>query len=62
MSQENVEVLRRGIDAFSRAAWEESVKLMDPDVEWHDAPDLPERRSTKAAKGFSRSGRAWRRR
>jgi ketosteroid isomerase-like protein len=41
MSQENVEVLRRGIDAFSRAAWEESVKLMDPDVEWHDAPDLP---------------------
>ena len=41
MSQENVEVLRRGIDAFSRANWEESVKLMDPGVEWHDAPDLP---------------------
>ena len=31
----------RGIDAFSRAAWEESVELMDPDVVWHDAPDLP---------------------
>jgi ketosteroid isomerase-like protein len=42
MSRENVEIVRRGIDAFSRAAWEESVELMAPEVEWHDAPDLPE--------------------
>jgi ketosteroid isomerase-like protein len=41
MSQENVELVRRGIDAFRRAAWEESVSWMSPDVEWHDAPDLP---------------------
>jgi ketosteroid isomerase-like protein len=41
MSQENVEVVRRGMDAFSRAAWEESVEWMDPDVVWHDAPSLP---------------------
>ena len=41
MSQENVEVVLRGMDAFSRAAWEESVELMAPEVEWHDSPDLP---------------------
>src|SRR5687767_3392575 len=41
MSQENVEIVRRGVDAFRRAAWDESVKLMALDVEWHDAPDLP---------------------
>ena len=30
MSQENVEIVRRGVDAFSRAAWEESVELDGP--------------------------------
>jgi ketosteroid isomerase-like protein len=41
VSEANVEVVRRGIEAFSRADWEASVELMDPDIEWHDAPDLP---------------------
>jgi ketosteroid isomerase-like protein len=41
VSESNVEILRRGIEAFSRSDWEESVGIMDPDIEWHDAPDLP---------------------
>ena len=51
MSQENVEIVRRGMDAFSRAAWEESVELMAPDVEWHDAPDLPGARLYQGREG-----------
>ena len=47
MSQENVEIMRRGVEAFSRADWEESVSLATPDVEWHDAPDLPGARRHK---------------
>jgi ketosteroid isomerase-like protein len=41
VSQENVEVVRRGIEAFARASWTESLQWMDPEVEWHDSPDLP---------------------
>ena len=51
MSQENVEIVRRGVDAFSRAAWEESVDLMAPEVEWHDSPDLPGARSYQGREG-----------
>ena len=51
MSQENVEIVRRGVDAFSRAAWEESVNLMAPEVEWHDAPDLPGARLYRGREG-----------
>jgi ketosteroid isomerase-like protein len=41
MSEANVDVVRRGLAAFNDKDWEKSVQLMDPDVEWHDAPDLP---------------------
>jgi ketosteroid isomerase-like protein len=51
MSQENVEIVRRGVDAFSRADWEESVELMAPEVEWHDAPDLPGARLYRGREG-----------
>ena len=51
MSQKNVEIVRRGVDAFRRAAWEESVSLMAPEVEWHDAPDLPGARRYRGREG-----------
>jgi ketosteroid isomerase-like protein len=41
MSEENVETVRRGVEAFARADWEESLRGLDPEIEWHDAPDLP---------------------
>ena len=41
MSQENVEVVRRGVEAFARGAWDESIEWMDPAVQWRDTPNLP---------------------
>ena len=51
MSQENVEIVRRGVEAFGRADWEESVELMAPEVEWHDAPALPGARLHRGREG-----------
>ena len=45
MSQENVETVRRIYDAFGEGdfarALEEGEPDFDPDVEWHDQPELP---------------------
>jgi len=35
MSQENVEVVRRGIQAFNANDWELALSFYDPDVEWY---------------------------
>ncbi len=37
MSQENVEVVRRGYEAFARGDIEGVLEIMDPDVEWAPA-------------------------
>ncbi len=34
MSQENVEIVREWIDAFNRGGLEESMHLLDPEIEW----------------------------
>jgi ketosteroid isomerase-like protein len=46
-----VELVRRGLEAFARAQWEESVQAMDPSVEWHDSPDLPGAQIYKGREG-----------
>jgi ketosteroid isomerase-like protein len=38
MSQENVEVFRRAIDAFNRSDFEAALALCDPEVEWVGDP------------------------
>ena len=45
MSQENVETLRRGLEAFSRADVEAALEVLDAEVEWYPAvqPMLGER-------------------
>src|SRR5437667_2559419 len=35
MSRENVEIVRRGYEAFLRSEWDEAAQLLDPDVELH---------------------------
>ena len=35
MSQENVEVVRRGLEAWQRDDLEAFLSVIDPDVEWH---------------------------
>ncbi len=34
MSEENVEIVRRWIEAFNSGGIEEAIALLDPDVEW----------------------------
>jgi ketosteroid isomerase-like protein len=40
MSQENVELARRGYDAFNRG--EVAFELLDPEIEWSEGTDVPE--------------------
>ena len=37
MSQENVDVLKRGMECFERRDVEAAMELLDPEVEWHPA-------------------------
>jgi uncharacterized protein (TIGR02246 family) len=41
MSQENVEIVRRVVDAFNRQDWVVWASLYHPDAEWHDPPEAP---------------------
>jgi ketosteroid isomerase-like protein len=41
VSRENVEVVRRGLGAFSRADFDTMRRLFHPDIEWHDQWELP---------------------
>jgi uncharacterized protein len=41
MSEANVDVVKRGLAAFNRGSFEESIESIHPDIEWHDTPDLP---------------------
>jgi ketosteroid isomerase-like protein len=40
MSRENVELMRRGLDAYNRRDVEAMLELVDPDVEWYAALDV----------------------
>jgi ketosteroid isomerase-like protein len=43
-AQENIALVYRGLDAFSRGDFDAGVKDMQPDIEWHLSfrlPDLP---------------------
>src|SRR5829696_2481157 len=42
MSQENVETLKRGFEAFNRGDINAMLEEFDPDVEWHTASDIPD--------------------
>ena len=35
MSQENIETVRRALDAFNRTDYQAALSVFDPDVEWH---------------------------
>jgi SnoaL-like domain len=40
MSEENVEIVRAAVDAFSRGNWDAAVVAFDPDVAWVETPSL----------------------
>jgi ketosteroid isomerase-like protein len=43
MSQENVEILRRAYAAFNRHDWDAALDALDPNVEWHQITQFPDR-------------------
>ena len=43
MSQENVEILRRAYAAFNRHDWDGALDALDPNVEWHQITQFPDR-------------------
>src|SRR3954466_15499745 len=42
MSQENVEIALRIFDAYTRRDFDAALALMDPEVEAHNPPEVPE--------------------
>jgi ketosteroid isomerase-like protein len=52
MSQENVEVVQRAIDAFNRDGTEAALAWIAPDVAWHDLPDQPDAEIHHGHPGF----------
>ena len=41
MSQDNVEIVRGFLEAFNDEAYALCLETIDPDVEWHPPPDIP---------------------
>jgi uncharacterized protein len=41
MSQENVEIVRRGYEAYESGGIEGIISFLDPAVEWRNPPDSP---------------------
>ena len=42
MSQENVELVRRSVEAFNDRDLDTVMEMCDPQVEWHTPPDIPD--------------------
>lgn len=40
MSEENVEHIRRGCEAFARRDWDATKEMYDPAIEWVETPSL----------------------
>ena len=41
MSQENIEVVRRILETWSRGDFDAALAMMDPEIEWYDPPQEP---------------------
>ncbi len=41
MSQQNVEIIRKFVEAFNRGDFASCLEAIDPNVEWYPPPDIP---------------------
>jgi ketosteroid isomerase-like protein len=57
MSQENVDVVRRAIEAFNRR--EMWLEDLDPEVEWIEDPRYPDAQTYRGRDGVERSIEKW---
>ena len=58
MSEPNVEIVRRGYEAFGRGDIGAAMELFHPDVEWHD-PDRPGGGTYRGHEGVLRNLEEW---
>ena len=42
MSQENLDLARRGYEAFARGDLDSAIEIMHPEIEAHDPPEAPD--------------------
>lgn len=59
MSQDNVETLRRGIEAFNRGDWEASLAEIHPEVKWHSPSGVPDAGVYHGHEGVKRFFAGW---
>lgn len=59
-SGQNVEVVRRGIEAFNRGDLDAALEYADEEIEWHDAPDMPDAGSYRGHDAVKRRWQAMR--
>jgi ketosteroid isomerase-like protein len=52
VSQENVEIVRRAFEGFNRDGPEAVTAFLDPEIEWHDFPSLPDAGVHHGHEGF----------
>jgi ketosteroid isomerase-like protein len=59
MSQENLEIVRRGFEAWSALDVELATSAFDPAIRWHIAEDEPDAHIIEGVQGIVRSLRSW---
>jgi ketosteroid isomerase-like protein len=52
MSEENVEIFRRGAEAYNRRDVDALLKTLDPEVEWHSALLIPFGGAATVSRGY----------
>jgi ketosteroid isomerase-like protein len=59
MSRENVEIVRRALEAFERGGLEATLAFYDPDVTWIVAEDEPEAATLRGHDGLRALAQQW---
>ena len=59
MSQENVELVKRSFEAFSRGGIEAALSYFDPEVEWIGPPEWLEDHLYKGHDGMRKIASVW---
>jgi len=60
MSQENVEIVRRGVRAFNEGDVEAWLEQFDPDIVWHASEDNPDVDTYHGHEGLVQLAATWR--
>src|SRR6188472_4398723 len=59
MSQENVETVKRSLEAFEQGGLDASLRFYDPEVTWEEAQDEPEAETYRGHDGVRALAEKW---